>query len=596
MTSSQHLEALDNPTLFARRHEVDLGALLVSRLPTWANVWLDDKCDEYLGELPALARDEDVVVALEHMESTRLEDCNAFVRHLCRRLVRRPTPGAAPVLRRLLARAADPAQDIGHALAAAAGCAALACDPAHAVAPLLAQVGTSKETVASVCALFLADPEHAFDRLGGRLVVGATGAADHTRRQLLGVLVADGIPDTVGVVRRSAHARGFVAADPRWATALLALAPDKLLFEAKRALANVPPELLASLRPKKRGKKPLPEARLVSVGTVAQLDVGAAPFPVDVRGDLILVATSPTRVSVRRITDGLPLIADVVLPGERAFATEAVGPYDSPYEAKGVLDAVLHPDGTAFAVLAHGEVLLVGLDGTVRAEATLDDTLPHRACFGPLGQTLWVATNSDDGHAVTALDGTTLAVLGKTKNLGEFPDPAWFSAHPHPTDDVGVFAVLCGQDGAWVKVIERTARGFAPRKQKLHTNGSYAQVFGYGPGVVATGTQGGLTIRSWPELAPIKGTKLEGELRGGVVVGAHVVLAMADFTDAPSRLSLHAIEGGACVADAPWPAGESLVERATGALVTSSDAGVTVYRVELPPAAGATKRAKAGAG
>jgi hypothetical protein len=62
-------------------------------------------------------------------------------------------------------------------------------------------------------------------------------------------------------------------------------------------------------------------------------------------------------------------------------------------------------------------------------------------------------------------------------------------------------------------------------------------VFGYGPGVVATGTPGRLPLRSWPELAPIKATKLEGELRGGVVVGAHVVLAMADFTDAPSRLA-----------------------------------------------------------
>lgn len=586
MTHAQDLEALDNPKLFERRRELDRDALLVSRLPTWADVWLEEKCDEFLDDMPALAKDEDVLAALEHMESTRFDECQGFIRHLCRRLVLRPNPAAAPVLQRLLARGDDPAVGLRHALASAVGLAALACDPGQTIARLLAQLDTPKETVASVCAAFLDDPSRAFDRVGACLVVGAQGEAYQRRFRVLAILVADGIPDAAGASRRALEPRGFVAADPRWATALLALAPDKTLFEAKRALANVPPDLLASLRPKKAGKKPVPVATLVALGTVAQQDIGAAPFPIDVRGDLILVGTAPTRASVRRIAEGLPLIADIVLPGARAFATQAVGPYDSPYEAPGVLDAVLHPDGTAFALVAHGEVLLIGFDGSVRAEATLDDTLPHCACFGGDGKTLWVATVDDAGHAVTALDGKTLAVLGKTKKLGEFPDPAWFSAHPHPTEDVGVFAVACGQDGAWVKVIERTARGFGPRKQKLHAGSGVARVFGYGPGVVATGLGEKLLMRGWPDFGPIKGTKLAGEVVGGVVVGEYVLLAVAEMTEGPSELAVHALEGGALVAKAAWPAGEAMVERAGGALVTVGAGGVTVWRVELPAAGG----------
>lgn len=135
-----------------------------------------------------------------------------------------------------------------------------------------------------------------------------------------------------------------------------------------------------------------------------------------------------------------------------------------------------------------------------------------------------------------------------------------------------------------MKVIERTARGFAPRKQKLHASAGFARVFGYGPGVVATGLGEKLLMRSWPDFAPIKGTMLAGEVRGGVVVGEHVLLAVAEMTEAPSVLAVHALDGGALVAKAAWPAGEALVDRAGGALVTVGAGGVTVWGVEVPAA------------
>lgn len=591
MPETENLEALDNPTLFARRHELTRDALLASRLPEWANGWLDDKTDEYLNDLPSLARDEDVLVALEHFVAHRPGDAG-FIRHLCRRLVRRPNPAAAGTLRGLLARTTDATGHTARAFDEAVGHAALACDTEYALAALLREVDTPNETRAQVCAVFLSDPRTAFDRLGDRLVLGATGEAYQRRARLLSVLAADGIPDTAFGTKPASRSRGFVAADDRWAAALLALAPDKTLFEAKRALAHVPPAVLESLRPaKKKSAKAIPEARFLALGTLAVADFGSHGTPVFAWGDRALIATSPTEVTICRLDEGLPTIARFTLPGGRRFATASVGAHDSLFEAQGVLDAVLHPDGTAIALVAHGEALLVAFDGTIRAEAALHDTIAHRACFGAGGKTLFVATNGDDGHSVTVLDGETLAVLGKTKNLGEFPDPAWFTAHPHPTDDVGVFSVLCGQDGSWVKVIERAARGFAPRKQKLHGNSGYAQIYGYGKNVTATGLGAKLMIRAWPDMAIIKTTKLEGECRGGVVVGGeHVLLAIAEVADAPSRLGVHTVADGARVAEAPWPQGEVVVDRAHGALITQSAAGVTVWRVEVPQTA--SKRAK----
>lgn len=583
MTDAAELEALDNPTLFARRHELDRDALLASRVRTWPNSWLDDKTDEYLGDLPALAGDDDAAIALERAVAEPMEACSGFVRHLCRRLVRRPNLRAIAPLRALRERVASDAA-AAKAYGEAVGLASLACDRDAVIAPLCAEVGTASETLASLCAVFLSDPTGAFDQLGDRLALGAVGDAYARRARLLRVLVADGIPDLV-LPCRCTHPLGFVAADARWAAALSALAADKTLFETKRALANASPEQLAAIRPTKKAAKPTLEARLVAWGSVAYEELGALPVPFDVRTDRVMIATSPRTVTVRRLAAGLPLVADVTLPGDRRFATDAVGPYDSPYEASGVLDAVLHPDGEAIAIVAHGEVLLVGLDGVVRAEAVLDDTLLHRACFGPDGKTLWLATNDDDGHAVTALDGASLAVLGRTKRLGEFPDPAFFTAHPHPSDDVGVFAVMCGQDGAWVKVIERTAKGPAPRKQKLHASSGHAELYGFGAGVAASGVWGSskLTLRSWPELASTKSKQLEGECRGGVVIGDDVYLAIAELTDAPSKLAIHALADGARRAEAPWPAGEQLIAR-QGALATTSERGVTLYGVELPEA------------
>lgn len=580
------LEALDNPTLFARRNELDRDALVASRLPTWADAWLDDKCDEFLADMPALASDDDVLFVLERIAANRLGECGGFVRHLCRRLVRRPNPAAASVLRKLLAGAL--ASDAAHrTLGASVGCAALACDPGPSIPLLVAQLGTDRESVASVCAVFLEDPARAYDRVGDALVLEARGPAQQRRRRVLQVLVADGIPDAASAHRRSTNAQGFLAADDRWAAALLALKSDPTLVEAKRALANVAPDVLDALRPKKKSTKAIPTASLVTLGTVAY--GGATPGPVNVRGDLLMVATSPTSLTLRRIEEGLPVLADFALPGARSFPTEAVGPYDSPFEAFGVLDAVLHPDGTSVALASHGEVLLVGFDGAIRAEVVLEDTIAHRLCFGARGDTLFVATNGDDGHAVTALDGRTLAHLGRTKNLGEFPDPAWFSAHPHPNDDVGVFAIQCGQDGSWVKVIELATRGPLPRKQKLHANAGWSSIYGYAGDVVVSGASSKLSLRSWPDLSISKSVKLEGECRGGAVAGEYVLLAIAEMGDTPDKLAVCSSSDGARVAEARWPAGEAFVDGAPGALVTSSPAGITVRRVEVPAG---SKRAK----
>ena len=170
--------------------------------------------------------------------------------------------------------------------------------------------------------------------------------------------------------------------------------------------------------------------------------------------------------------------------------------------------------------------------------------------------------------------GRRRGLIGK-----EFPSPALFDAGTHPNDDVGIFDVACGQDGAWLPIVEP---GPKSRKHKLSGKQTTTAFVGAGASMAAFAWSRTLTLRAWPSLETPKKKRLDGSVAGAGVVDGAIALAIAEVSNEPSAIELRRFDDGERLGKARYPLGERFRAFGAGALVTSQrDGAPSVYRVSV---------------
>lgn len=436
----------------------------------------------------------------------------------------------------------------------------------------------------SLACAFALDPKTAFDRFGDRLTSNKPGPDGV--RGLLAVLAQDGFSTHGLSGKPSTNPQGWLRADERWIAPLMALRESNdpnISWPAADALGNCDLEKVLALLPKP--KKKIPALEITSLGTVAaarRLWLGAKR---------LFVIDGGREITAHALEPGLPVAARFELPEGVELQEEGSHGHDDPWERPGLYDVAVRADGgIAIGAQTKTFVHLVALydaSGKRVALREIDESAgshPHSLVFGAGGAgSLWVALVHDVGHRAAAFAPTDLAPKGHCLIGKEFPSPALFHAGTHPTDDVGIFDVACGQDGAWLPVVEVGAKGPQTRKHKLSGKQTATGFAGAGASnaVFATWTST-MTLRAWPTLETPKKKRLDGSVVGAGVVDGAIAFAVAEVSNEPSAIELRRIEDGERLGKARYPLGEKFRAFGAGVLVTSRrDGSLNVHRVSV---------------
>ena len=429
------------------------------------------------------------------------------------------------------------------------------------------------------CAIAL-DPTTAFDRFGDRLA--STTPGPNGARDLLTVLAQDGFSTHGLAGRPSTNPQGWLRADPRWIAPLMALRESddpNISWPAADALGNCDLEKVLALLPKP--KKKIPPLEVTSLGTVAparRLWLGAKR---------LFVIGAGREITAHSLEPGLPVAARFELPEGVELQAEGSHGHDDPWERPGLYDLAVRADGgIAIGAQTASFVHLVALYDASGKRIALreidesDGSHPHSLVFGAGGAgSLWVALVHDVGHRAAAFAPTDLAPKGHCLIGKEFPSPALFDAGTHPNDDVGIFDVACGQDGAWLPIVEP---GPKSRKHKLSGKQTTTAFVGAGAWMAAFAWSRTLTLRAWPSLETPKKKRLDGSVAGAGVVDGAIALAIAEVSNEPSAIELRRFDDGERLGKARYPLGERFRAFGAGALVTSQrDGAPSVYRVSV---------------
>jgi hypothetical protein len=417
---------------------------------------------------------------------------------------------------------------------------------------------------------------------------------DKFARPFLDVLAQDKFQTEPLTGMPSARPQGWLRADPRWVDPLLALRSGKdsnLAWPASSALAHADLELVLSKLP--QPKKKLPPLTLEKLGTLAFAPSAYRRDPVWLGAARIVIADTKTTLAAHALEPGLPRLASFALPAGVALPDRRGNPNDNAWEVPGLYDVAIRADGGVAVGAqtsdpARPHVQLIALyepSGALAKRVELPDSgpvFPHAMVFGTGGSgALWVALDEENVDMVVAFDPATLARLGTVKLGATFPPPAWFEPVQHPREDVGVFAIACGQDGAWLKVVERSPT-FALRKQKLNAKQPEVGLLGFSDdgAMAAFATGSTLVLRPWPGLDALKKKRLGGTVMAGGVVDGAVAIVLAEVSHAPSAIVLHRFSDGEAIAKGRFPLGETFVGLGQGVLVTRDAAGSPqVWRV-----------------
>lgn len=433
----------------------------------------------------------------------------------------------------------------------------------------------------SIACAFALDPSTAFDRFGDRLV--DTKPWPQGLPQLLDVLAQDGFSTHGLAGRRSTNPQGWLRADPRWIAPLMALRESNdpnLSMPAGDALGNCDLEKVLALLPKP--KKKIPALTIESLGSIAparHLWLGASR---------LFVIDAGRTITAHSLEHGLPVAARFELPEGVELQEEGIRGHDDTWERPGLYDVAVRADG-GIAIGAQTKsfahlVAVYDASGKRTALREIDEAYgshPHSLVFGAGGSgSLWIALVHDGGHRAGAFAPTDLAPKGHAPIGKEFPPPAFFEAGTHPTEDVAVFDVACGQDGAWLPIVEATEAGPKARKHKLSGKQSTTAFVGASAATAAFAWSRTLTLRAWPSLDGPKKKRLDGSVVGAGVVDGSIALAVAEVSNEPSAIELRRFVDGERVGKARYPLGETFRAFGAGVLVTSrSDGSLHVQRV-----------------
>lgn len=430
----------------------------------------------------------------------------------------------------------------------------------------------------SLACAFALDPSTAFDRFGDRLV--DTKPWPQGLLQLLHVLAQDGFSTHGLAGRRSTRPRGWVRADPRWIAPLMKLrASDdpNLSIPAGNALGNCDLDKVLDLLPKP--KKRIPGLAIDVLGTVTQARQSW------LGGGRVIVADGSRALIAHALSPGLPVVARFELPEGVELQTSPTSSVDDPWETPGIHAVAVRADGgiaigAQTASFAH-VIALYDASGERVALRTLDEVegrSPHALVFGAGGTgSLWAALVDEEGHRVSALSPTDLSPRGHVRIAKEYPSPAFFAAGTHTDDDVAIVDIACGQDGAWLPIVEA-----GPKLRKHKLTGKQATIaFACASGAKAAfASARTLTLRAWPTLdAPAK-KRLDGTVVGAGLVDGAIGLALAEVSNEPSAIELRRLEDGERIGKARYPIGARFRALDAGVLVTEDDDGsITVHRI-----------------
>lgn len=555
------------------------GALWVS----WAVPWEHARFT-FLSEHPALATPE------SHLHVVRA----AVLAHgwagvpmwFVHRLVEDPAPGSGD---ELLAAWREHRGDARYEPTLAE--AVIATGHREGIQEIAATLGSDEASRDAVTATICLDPSTATERLGHLLdpALFEGGTRPLAATHLLGALKANGLRAGEIPGFPSRRPRGWVAADPRWVPLLLALRSHRdpnVSGPVRGALSHADEDVLAASLPPPKKKKTGKALSLRAVGSVpfAAEAYWGDPFAT-AKGRVALFAT-PSRLEIRRIDDALPLVRAFDLPAGLALPTEDRDPYDDGWGREGVHGVALHPTASRVAISASADdasangVLLLDDTGKIIAQWNPDDVLPHRLHWGANAETLWVMADAE-GAIVVALDPETLVERGRCA-IGDFPPPAYPTAFAHPTDDVACFQVMCGQDGVWVKCVERAKKGYKVRSQKLSAVHHDWVVYGLAEegAAVLTANDTKLLVRDWPTMKPRKGKVLAGAPHAVVGSGTTVLAAVATVGDAADQFEVFRLPDGDKSGTGPYPDGHTLFHLDDDVVLTLKDQALHAWRLE----------------
>lgn len=467
--------------------------------------------------------------------------------------------------------------------------AVLATGHREGIAAIAATLGTETPSREAVSANLCLDSATATERLGHLLDPARfdPGPRPLGSTQLLEALKADGLRGGEIPGFPSRRPRGWVRADPRWVSLLLPLRANRdpnVSFPVRGALAHADPEVVASCLPKPSKKKSGKGLALRGIGRAAFVGGTYWGVPIAMAGERLALFPRASSLEVRHVTDDLPLLFAIELPTGLALPSEARAVHDDGWSREGIHGIALHPKAARVALSASSHdtsgVSLFDEKGRVTARWQTEDAIPHRLHWGAGGTTLWVLAEAD-GTVVVALDPETLEERGRCA-IGNFPPPAFPSAFAHPTDDVGCFQILCGQDGFWVKCVERAAKGYKIRSQKLSAVHHEWLMYGLAEdgAAVLTSNDTKLLVRDWPTMKPRKGKVLAGQPRGTAGSAKWVIVPVATVGNAADRLELFRLPDGDKVGSGPWPEGHVLFDLCDEVVLTTKDGEVHAWRLE----------------
>ncbi|APR81950.1 Hypothetical protein A7982_07299 [Minicystis rosea] len=468
-----------------------------------------------------------------------------------------------------------------------------------AISAIVETFDRKDESEIAMLAVFALDPRAAFDRLSPRLHADAlAGRGEQLARRLLDVIAQDG-PAAAGLLGWPSKApQRWMDADERWAPLLLSLrSHPSLRDKVKDALASVDPAVIAKHKPAP-AKRAAPALVITRAGDMAYVPFEQQGASVWLGGGHLVVATSPTTLAIHRADEGLPRVREIALPKGLSMIPLPRDPNESGWDRPGVHSIAIHPDGTRLALGGRTDahepkVMVMGLDGSILAEHHAEEeSCIHALHWGPAGATLWVGVENAGAYAVIAFDGAKLTPLGRCALGSEFPDPVFVTAHPHPTEDVGLFELACGQDGSWLKCIERRPK-LKVRKQKLSSKNDGYPLLGFSRdgALAATTLASKLLLRTWPNMDPHKGKVLGGESRSGTVMGDWVIMAVATVTQAADVLHVYRLPDGERLGEAPFRDDDVILGASGDFFVTidSKARRVSLWSVALPKAKSARR-------
>jgi hypothetical protein len=337
-------------------------------------------------------------------------------------------------------------------------------------------------------------------------------------------------------------------------------------------------------------------ARLDELGT---LEIDAAQLhqdPVWLAAGRLATTTAADTLTVVSLAPGLPVVASTPFPKQMRLPTDPWNNFDLNYDRVGIHGAALRPDGEAFAIGGvtrdhERAVYVFGLDGKVIAGAESIDAAafdvepdfmlcPIALAWGGSGRTLIMCCSIENTHHLVTLD-PRLRVDGLVNLGGDFPEPAQIFPLAHPTDDAAVFQIACGQDGVWLRAVERTPEGLALIPTMLDDDAT-TWLFGFTPDgrtlytaemAFEPGTPTSVHARPWPGLDAGPPVSLDGSCAGGAVLDRHVAAVVG------AELALY--RDGALVGATAFPDGHRLVSGAGDCVVTRANDRITAWRVAI---------------